>query len=277
MPWGSCTRRYRPGSSAGYSALSFLGDSVAQDEGSFVSLLSLQLDGRAEVINAAVPGYTTYQERLLLERYLLPLEPDVVILQYCPNDHHRFLHRFDPDSGMLFTEEARRVLLPEEGDPLGWLPRGSYLAFRIRFALLKWRTKGGDYPWERSADVAPAWKDSAWVEFRRQLAAMKSSLAGTGSRLTVVMAPYRRQFDSRLLSRDRSYVLRPQSIMAEACGDLGIPLLDLYPVLAAGGGAALFRDDYHLTSRGHEVVARALLKHLDSSDLYRTTENLLRP
>ena len=51
---------------------------------------------------------------------------------------------------------------------------------------------------------------------------MKILLADTGSRLTVVMAPYRPQFDSQLLSRDRSYVLRPQSMMAETCDDLGI-------------------------------------------------------
>ena len=266
-----------PGTLGGLPRVIVLGDSVAQDESSFASLVGEELEGRAEVINAAIPGYTTYQERLLLERYLLPLEPDVVILQYCTNDHHKFLHRFDSDSGMLFTEEARRVLLPEEGDPLGWLPRGSYLAFRIRFALLKWRTKGGNYPWERSPDVAPAWKDSGWAEFRRQLVAMKSLLAETGSRLTVVMAPYRPQFDSKLLSRDRSYVLRPQSMMAETCDDLGVPLLDLYPVLSAEGGGALFRDDYHLTGRGHEVVAHALLKHLDSNDFYQRTEDLLRP
>ncbi len=135
-----------PGKLDGLERVIVLGDSVAQDEDSFVSLLREEIKGRAEVINAAIPGYTTYQERLLLERYLLPLEPDVIVLQYCANDHHRFLHRFDPDSGMLFTEEARRVLLPEEGDPLGWLPRGSYLAFRVRFALLKWRTKGGATP-----------------------------------------------------------------------------------------------------------------------------------
>ena len=51
---------------------------------------------------------------------------------------------------------------------------------------------------------------------------MKILLADTGSRLTVVMAPYRPQFDSQILSRDRSYVLRPQSMMAETCDDLGI-------------------------------------------------------
>ncbi len=32
-----------------------------------------------------------------------------------------------------------------------------------------------------------------------------------------------------------------------------------------------------MTRRGHEVVAQALLKHLDLNDLYQRTEDLLRP
>lgn len=44
-------------------------------------------EGRAfEVLNGGVPGYNTIQEQRLLERTLLPLEPDLVLLRYSFND-----------------------------------------------------------------------------------------------------------------------------------------------------------------------------------------------
>ena len=51
--------------------------------------------GAVEVVNAAIPGYTTHQERLLFESGLDDARPELVLLQYCLNDNHRFLHRFD--------------------------------------------------------------------------------------------------------------------------------------------------------------------------------------
>lgn len=69
-----------------------LGDSVAWDARGFVSLLREELEftrqRRIEVVNASVPGYTTYQERVFFERDLAHLTPDLVILQYCANDNH---------------------------------------------------------------------------------------------------------------------------------------------------------------------------------------------
>ena len=39
-----------------------------------------------EVINAGVCGYSTYQERLLFEREIVPLHPQIVIVNFSPND-----------------------------------------------------------------------------------------------------------------------------------------------------------------------------------------------
>ena len=239
-----------------------LGDSVAMPPDGFVGLLRARLRDRAEVINASVPGYTTYQERRLLERDLLATGPDLVILQYCLNDNHRFLHRFDAQEKMLFTEEARRVLLPQGGGLLWRLARHSYLAFRLRLALLQFRGWSAAYPWEDQPDVAAAWQDQSWKEFEEHLGAMRAALGRIGGRLAVLMAPYRPQFEKALLARDSSYVLKPQKKMAEICSRLGVPLLDLYPVLAPKGGRQLFYDHYHFTAPGHQVVAEALYSFL---------------
>lgn len=66
-----------------------------------------RLADRVEVLNGAVPGYTTHQERLWLETEFASLEPNLVLLQYCLNDNFEFLHRFEPGSSILVTEEAR--------------------------------------------------------------------------------------------------------------------------------------------------------------------------
>ena len=52
---------------------------------------------------------------------------------------------------------------------------------------------------------------------------------------------------------------RPQRVVAEICTDLGIPFLDLLPVMRAESNKALYiARDGHFNKKGHEVVARSL-------------------
>lgn len=247
----------------GRQRLIVLGDSVAASVDGFVALLANRVGPRWEVINAAVPGYTTYQERKLFERELLFLRPKLVVLQYCLNDNHQFLHRFDSQKRMLFTEEAHRTLVGSPGLG-GWLARHSYLAFRVRLAWLQAAAKGraGQYPWENQPDVAVAWRDDSWKQFEDHLRAIRDEAKQAGGRLVVLMVPYRPQLDPEVLNKGPSYVLKPQAKMAEICDRNQVPLLDLYPVIARRGGADLFTDHYHFNPGGHEVVAGALAEFL---------------
>ena len=244
-----------------------LGDSVAWEKNGFVSQLGDRLGERAEVVNAAIPGYTTYQERMLFEQELLPLNPDLLILQYCLNDNHQFLHHYRAEGGMLFTEEARRVLLPEEGEPLWWLPNWSYLGFRLRIAYARWRTPKREFPWEESVDFAPGWQDKRWEPFREHLRAMRNEMTEIGGRITVVMFPVGSQYRADLLEANRDYMLKPQRLMKAICEDLNVPLLDMYPVLAKHGGKELLPDNIHLNAKGHEIAVEVLLEHLTAGGL----------
>ena len=247
---------------AGRMRIVVLGDSVAWPEDGFVGMLRDDLADTAEVINAAIPGYTTYQERVLFERDLYPLRPGLLVVQYCLNDNHRFLHRFDPEARLLFTLEARRVILPEEGDPLAWLPRWSYLAYRIRLALFLWHNPREEFLWKQQPDFAVAWQEQSWVEFGENLEALRERMRSIGGKLVVIMIPYGLQFRPNLLARDRDYVLKPQALMAAACGDLGVPLLDPWAEFQERGGGHLFEDDIHLTAEGHALVRDTLLAGL---------------
>lgn len=247
---------------SGVKRLVVVGDSVSADPEGYVTLLRRQLAGQFEVINGAVPGYTTYQERLLFEKHLLPLEPDLVVLQYCVNDNHRFLHRFDPEGGFLITEDARRALLLGEGDLLAWLPRSSYLASRLRLALVRERASSGEFHWQQFPDFATAWQDESWPQFRDELRAIQSAVTEAGALLTVIMPPYVPQIDPRLPQGSETYVFKPQSKMAAICKELDIPLLDLQPIYAEKGSWKLFRDILHFNEEGHRVTADAVREHL---------------
>ena len=83
----------------GLFRLVVLGDSIPWGKGGFgfVEDIAKRIESRGpiEVINAAVPGYTSFQELTFFKRYVLQVDPDVVVWTYCLNDNHKFLHRFD--------------------------------------------------------------------------------------------------------------------------------------------------------------------------------------
>jgi lysophospholipase L1-like esterase len=249
-----------------------LGDSVAWDADGFVSLLRERLSRSpvrpVEVINAAIPGYTTYQERRLLERDLLPLKPDLVILQYCLNDNHRFLHLLNEAGNWLITPEAKRALTPEGSGVVAGLMRSSYLLLGIRVRLLAQRAlPRSEFPWEHRPDFCVAWQDWTWPEFAEHLLAMRDQLANLDARLAVVMVPFEPQLSEKLLALDRTYTLKPQRMMEETCRRTHTPLLDLHAPFIRNRHRELFRDGIHLTPAAHELVARELLDFLDRERL----------
>ncbi|MBN1587179.1 MAG: hypothetical protein JW937_07105 [Candidatus Omnitrophica bacterium] len=265
----------------GRQRLLVLGDSIAWDRPGLVDYLEESLRGHSslEIINASVPGYTTYQELLFLKQWLLPLEPDCILLIHCLNDHHRFLHTFDAEMNFLMTPEARRSLRTRTI----WdrMTARSYLLSRLQ---LEWRMRGelrqvrqDAFPWENRPDMANAWKPEKWEEFGVLLEEMKSVAAQRGAKLCVVSVPFEPQLDAGLLRRNREYVLLPQSQMDTLCTRLNVPLLDLFPVFfQPETGSALFRDGIHLTEAGHRLAADKIagfLNQLTEWDSYASTQD----
>ena len=265
-----------PEKTPGRTRILFVGDSVAWDADGFVARIARALDqvepGRAEILNAAVPGYTTHQERVFLERLVGPIRPDVVVLEYCLNDNHRFLHRLTEDGGWLLTGEARAALLPEGEGPFARLARWSYLAFEIKKRLLARAREHGDlHPWESEPDFGPAWKPETWPAEREEILSIQRISRAAGAKLLVVAVPYEPQLDAGLLERERSYVLAPQVRLGAICAEAGIPFLDLEPVFEAHlrepAAPPLFRDKVHLTPAGHELAETTLLERLVAEGL----------
>jgi lysophospholipase L1-like esterase len=105
-----------------------LGDSVmwgtvVNEKDSILGFLEKKLNYESsyEVINAGVVGYSTLQELVFLEKYVLPLKPDVVLVNYCGNDllptedpfknvrriYIRYLNHLLEGQGLSFTPEEK--------------------------------------------------------------------------------------------------------------------------------------------------------------------------
>jgi lysophospholipase L1-like esterase len=93
-----------------------LGYGVEEDE-TFSSQLERKLNASferpVEVINAGIPGYSSEQARLYLERRGLELGPDVVILETNYNDRRAHAPSLEPDSEAQFRSAYRHMTVFE--------------------------------------------------------------------------------------------------------------------------------------------------------------------
>jgi lysophospholipase L1-like esterase len=263
----------------GLFRLVVLGDSIPWGKGAFgfVEDVARRIESRGpiEVINAAVPGYTSFQELAFFKRYVLQVDPDVVVWSYCLNDNHKFLHRFDAAANMLFTDEAARSL--EIRTWWDWIVSRSYVLTSIRVGLLARQQPDTKrtitFGWEVRPDFNIAWKDYSWPFYESHLAEMVDLLHRRGIRLAVVVFPYEPQILHGRTMRDRrNEILAPQHHLERLCRKYDVPYLDLYPAFesASVSGRSLYRDGIHPTQEGHALAADEVLRFLD-------TERLLPP
>lgn len=261
---------------AGVFRMVVLGDSIPWAKGvrGFAEDVADRIgaERRVEVINAAVPGYTTFQELAFFERFVASVDPDLVVWSYCLNDNHKFLHRFDQEARMLFTDEAAKSL-----EIHSWWDRvvsRSWVLTDIRVGLLARReaavARPGGFPWEARPDFNVAWKAYTWPTYERHLAEMVDLLKRRGARLAIVVFPFEPQILFRSLRDRRDEILFPQRRLKRLCRDYDVPCLDLYRTFARAydDGRTLYRDDgIHPNQDGHAIAAVRILRFLDAQRL----------
>ena len=255
---------------AGKKRVVILGDSVTvltnnepnTPEGLIAQLRDL-IGDRGEVVNGAVSGYTIYQQRMILEQELLRFSPDVVVVQHTLNDNQKFLHKFADSGRLLVTEEAQRAYAAEGKGLLYSLSQRSYVALRLRMALLGQGKSEEKYVWDRYPGFPHSWQDESWEFAAEQLTAIRDMSESVGARVVVLSVPFGPQFEEPLLSEEREYVTKPQRKMAEVCAELNIPLVDLFPHFESQGGEEIFYDLVHMIPKGHRIAAEQLVRTLD--------------
>jgi hypothetical protein len=200
---------------------------------------------------------------VLLKRDLLPLHPDLVILQYCLNDNYKFLHFIDESGRWLLTREAEKAVGFEHHRLLARWTRASFLILSVRIGLADLgKVTGRPFVWDGRPDFYAAWQDQSWTENEPYLAEMKDLLESIGARFMIVLVPFEPQLSKEALEADRGYTLKPQRRLMEIATRHHIPYLDLFPLFEAHREEKLYRDKIHLTERGHRIAADELLAFL---------------
>jgi lysophospholipase L1-like esterase len=281
-----------------------LGDSVAYGSSvpraeTFSNRLEQMLReqfGSVEVVNAAVMGYTPYNE---LHYYLedgRKFGADLVIVAFCMNDVANPRMHWGDAPGVTFPAEAipnhhydrnhilpRLRILEEEKNhqsflkqsrlhavlekAVGRLFRRSFKHFAETRAAIPTFITGED---TLSIEVlldrnSPEWRWLASIYDR-----MNDAVRTERAQLAIVIFPLAYQLDE-------GYPFFPQERLADYCRENSIPCLDLLPTFKKHSKQDVFildregRDDiWHLTEYGHNLSAEKIQQFLQAKGLVPT-------
>jgi HEAT repeat protein/lysophospholipase L1-like esterase len=212
----------------------FLGDSVAagfgtKPEEAFPRVLQARLNHegrRIEVLNVAVEGWSTRQERIAYGRIARRYHPDQVIVAVCLNDIVELEHEFRPPPRWLV-----------------WLHRHSALVRRVVNARAR----------EEQA-VRSLFRSGEGFELLfEQLRGLEEEVRADQVSMGVVVLPFRFQVKAGAPPPT------VQKAIAEFCGRSGVPYMDLLPIIRQNG-ESMFIDEDHFSPGGSRVVAEAILR-----------------
>ncbi len=191
-----------------------------------------------EVIDSGVPGYTSTQNRVQVERDLLALQPDVVV--WMPMGHNDNVRVEGRDDGEAL--EYRRSL-----------------AFRLsRLALPRALGLNADVATPADADSrGPAGADQEHMRprvplpaFEQNLRAVAIACANAEVPLLLVVPPH-----GEVLRERAPEEAATEGIVLRVADELHVPIADPRASLAALGARPLFPDTVHPSPDAHAVIA----------------------
>lgn len=234
------------------------------------------------VVNAGVQGYGPVEQLLLFRRLVDEVRPDVVVMTiFVGNDAEEAL------TSEIKLAPARPTLDVLRESVITRLRRTvrrsmvlQVLRLRVREALS--RFQGPSAPPEPphqtyAADPAP--RIARGIALTRDIVeTLAREAEQAGARTVIVLMPARFQIDDADYGRLRDIVAQAGGDLqrdaaterfASALAETGLPVLDLLPVLreAPPGPDLFFKENIHLTRRGHEIVGDALAKFLAERSL----------
>jgi HEAT repeat protein/lysophospholipase L1-like esterase len=218
--------------------VAILGDSVTLGAGiarrdAFPQVLERRLRGRGrrvEVMNVALWGWSTRQERLAYERIARRYRPDAVILAVCLNDI--------PELQNNLTRPPR------------WL---AWLFERSAFVRVVTNAEGREIRSVEELFEEPSSRrvEEAFDRFFAEVRLLREAARADRATCQVLVFPFRFQV------RAGAPPPRAQERITTFCRAAGIPVMDLLPTLSGVGDAAFFDYD-HLSREGARVVAREI-------------------
>jgi lysophospholipase L1-like esterase len=242
--------------------IAIVGDSVTYGLGveadeTFASLLESRLNetgiGPVEVLNFGVPGYSTFQEYVLLKNRVLRFDPDLVVVTFTPDDVETSPVVINVGGNMcLFRNQFEGFSLLN--NPVHWAVfRRSYLyRFLYERAALAVMEPGADFD-----DVCEA-PELQWENVRR----MARLCAETQTDFLLVLSPCLLPFDSQEDPRETARIRQWFGQVRQLAKRSRLCVLDLGPLYDRHVGELKIRpgDHEHLNPRGHRLVAAELLR-----------------
>lgn len=240
-----------------------LGDSKAfgwkvKEEDIFTEILENKLNEKYDnynyqVINAAVPGYNTYQEVSYLKHYGLDLKPDMVILNIFVNDISDYSAR-----PVRVIPQLRPFAFPKN---IKDIVRKSYF---LQFILLKWDIFKETYIYQQDLkffnncddflkDNVTSENTEYWQVFMQQLQEFDGLLERHELPGILVYAPDIKQF------RQSDEWQGLQKKIKKFAEDNGLYFIDLLPYYEQSKDwpflSKKFPGDYHPNEIGHRIEA----------------------
>jgi lysophospholipase L1-like esterase len=242
-----------------------LGDSVSWGNGIddvrrvYPYLLERELEQRDpvrsyEVVNASVPGYSTFQELGYLERHGLALQPDAVIVQFCLNDvgeRYAALAEYGGNNFFLGVDTRTTV----RGIYGVLLRHSSAFEAAARAAQRMARRHERYRAVSLSAERLSPGLERAWERTLEEIDAIRGLASRKGIPILLLIAPFRFQVE------DPARLRKPQDRLVAFARSRSLPYVDVLEAMSALGREAalpLFNDDSHFSEAGHLMVAQGL-------------------
>jgi lysophospholipase L1-like esterase len=238
---------------------------------------------RYRVVDAGVQGYGTVEEYLFLKETIDRLQPDVVLVAvFVGND------AVEAGDAAWRLSPKRAVPRLQRVAAAGGL-WGRRLARRsaafqfLRQNLLTVASPTGEAPLRQRPldsylDPAPPDVLQGFTVAAECIERIVSLARSRGAATAVALLPARFQLSDEDFSEMKIAVARSGRALARdaatdrfrtATAKIGLPVLDLLPVFRAQPDPAglFFKENVHLTARGHQAVANALATFLGESHL----------
>jgi lysophospholipase L1-like esterase len=231
---------------------------------------------RWRVINAGVQGYGPVQEWFFFDRVAAAFEPDVVLVVVFVGNDAIEAHdtRAWLDAGRPLSSAQPAIGRLRE------ILRSSVVLqiVRLRWDLLrsKLATAAPERPLASYLAEPPPEVMSGVAVTRQAIEKIDGRARAVGARTGIVLMPARFQTDdadhralSATVARAGGELVRDAATerLRDGLAPLELPTLDLLPVLARQPDRTglFFQRNVHLTPRGHDVVAGALLQFLQDA------------
>jgi hypothetical protein len=262
-----------PKSNAVYR-IAVIGDSFAYGQGipvskRFSNIIEQTLnksDARYEVLNFSLPGKTVLDELNILQKMVLPLDPDFILVQWLPNDFQGQPVARGPGRTHLFSNTTLHRTARDN----------SALYFLLDNQWLNMNQSLGNDNFSYAENLMAPFRSPGSEEFQTAFQPMVDLLAtlqASGKDFALLLHP--------LLLPDlgRDYLMQPMhDLVLEECRKVEARCIDLTPRFEAYGADYDFtrlwvnRFDQHPGAEANQLVADYILNELASEAWSYTSE-----